>query len=200
MDSEGSELVAKTTFPKRLYALVNNPDYQGIINWNKAGDQIIINNPNEFSEKVLAGSEYFPSNYASFVRQLNMYDFHKERLGKGRVFKDCKADIFYNKNFLRDRPSLLRNVRRKTPGQTHDSHNINEDKQNQIQVCPNNYLPNYLPMDRERVYSKIAEEPTHSNNNYNTTGNNYNPHGKARKVSKHILNTLYTNFLKTVSN
>jgi heat shock transcription factor 1 len=49
------------------------------VSWNEDGTAFIVKKVNEFSEHVLP--KYFKhSNFASFVRQLNMYDFHKNRI------------------------------------------------------------------------------------------------------------------------
>lgn len=55
-----------------------NPMYSHIISWNEDGSAFRVKNITEFSELVLP--KFFKhSNFASFVRQLNMYDFHKTR-------------------------------------------------------------------------------------------------------------------------
>lgn len=107
-DKDNDDLASVCAFPRRLYAIVNNPENHTIINWNDKGDHFIIYNPNEFAEKILTRREFNSANYASFVRQLNMYDFHKV---KNRLKE--KSDTFYHKYFLKDRSSLLKNVRRK---------------------------------------------------------------------------------------
>lgn len=185
---EGEDLLYISAFPKKLYNIVNNPNNQGIISWNKTGDQFIIHNPTEFSEKILSGSDFVSSNYASFVRQLNIYDFHKV---KNRI-KD-QSNTFCHKFFLKDRPSLLRHIKRKVV-----SNSNSEDVMNQF-----NYTS--IP-DRDN------EQPInqHSIQNTNLIGNKQLISGestcapnckqvKENKFNKHILSALYSNFLKSVS-
>ena len=43
----------------------------------------------------------------SFVRQLNMYDFHKKK-------RSTKEIVFYHESFVRDQPELLPAIKRKT--------------------------------------------------------------------------------------
>lgn len=107
-DKDSDDLISVCAYPRRLYTIVNNPENHSLINWTESGDHFIIYNPTEFAEKILTQKEFNSANYASFIRQLNNYDFHKV---KNRS-KD-KHDIFYHKYFIKDRPSLLRNIRRK---------------------------------------------------------------------------------------
>ena len=66
----------KKTFLSKLYDILNNTTYKEIIYWNKEGKGIIIANVNEFSTMILP--KYFRSStYSSFVRQLNLYGYHK---------------------------------------------------------------------------------------------------------------------------
>jgi len=66
----------KKSFLSKLYDILNNTTYKEIIYWNKEGKGIIIANVNEFSTMILP-KYYNHSNYSSFVRQLNLYGFHK---------------------------------------------------------------------------------------------------------------------------
>ena len=65
-------------FLLKLYEILNNEDYNKIIHWSKNGAYIIITNIHALTKKILP--IYFNhQNYSSFVRQLNMYNFHKIR-------------------------------------------------------------------------------------------------------------------------
>lgn len=181
-------------FPKKLYHIVNDPKNQSLISWNKTGDQFIIFNPAEFSEKILASSEFSSSNYASFVRQLNMYDFHKV---KSR-FKE-QANTFCHKYFIKDRPSMLRYIKRKSQLPTNAEPALAE---NQIQLMK----PSFQYQD----YNKNAgtSSGAHGHDAWDNSMTNINcpdlvnaseKDSKKTKVSKHLLSALYTNFLKSVS-
>ena len=65
-------------FLLKLYEILNNNDYSKIIHWSQNGSYIVITNIHALSQKILP--IYFNhQNYSSFVRQLNMYNFHKIR-------------------------------------------------------------------------------------------------------------------------
>lgn len=62
-------------FLLKLYEIVDDNSTNEIISWLN-GDQFIIHDPKEFSKVVLP--KYFKrANFPSFIRQLNLYDFHK---------------------------------------------------------------------------------------------------------------------------
>jgi hypothetical protein len=54
-----------------------NPE-QPLISWSKAGDVFCIFDPIKFSQVILP-LHFKHNNWQSFVRQLNMYGFHKVR-------------------------------------------------------------------------------------------------------------------------
>lgn len=95
-----------TSFLQKLYDMLSNESISNIIAWDSDGTEFVIFNMNEFAEKVLP--IYFKhSNFASFIRQLNMYDFHKIR-------SNSQEHIYKHHLFLRGRPDLLKEIHRKT--------------------------------------------------------------------------------------
>ena len=65
-------------FLLKLYEILSKDEYSKIIRWSQNGAYIIISNIDALSKKILP--IYFNhQNYSSFVRQLNMYNFHKIR-------------------------------------------------------------------------------------------------------------------------
>ena len=72
--AHGSKVV-QTAFIHKLYSMLEDKSIEHLITWSGNGDSFIMSPSNEFS-KVLA--QYFKhTNISSFVRQLNMYGFHK---------------------------------------------------------------------------------------------------------------------------
>lgn len=67
--------VVQTAFIHKLYSMLEDRSIQHLISWSNNNDSFVMSPSNEFS-KVLA--QYFKhTNISSFVRQLNMYGFHK---------------------------------------------------------------------------------------------------------------------------
>lgn len=72
--SQGSKVV-QTAFIHKLYSMLEDPSIRHLISWSNTNESFVMSPSNEFS-KVLA--QYFKhTNISSFVRQLNMYGFHK---------------------------------------------------------------------------------------------------------------------------
>eukprot|EP00122_Pirum_gemmata_P018721 Pgem_evm1s17540 len=56
--------------------MVEDPSIDEWISWNETGDGFVLKNTEVFCKDVLP--QYFKhNNFATFVRQLNMYDFGK---------------------------------------------------------------------------------------------------------------------------
>lgn len=60
----------------KLQRFVNDPKCDHLIRWSDNGESFIVIDEDEFS-KTLIPDLFKHNNYASFVRQLNMYGFHK---------------------------------------------------------------------------------------------------------------------------
>jgi len=102
-----------TSFLNKTYEIVNDPTNSVTVAWTTDGMGFTINSVPDFVEQILP--RYFKhSNFASFVRQLNMYDFHKSRE------QGCE-NVFRHPSFLRGRRSLLRDIRRKSTEITSES-------------------------------------------------------------------------------
>jgi hypothetical protein len=67
--------VVQTAFIHKLYNMLEDRSIQHLISWSGTNESFVMSPSSEFS-KVLA--QYFKhTNISSFVRQLNMYGFHK---------------------------------------------------------------------------------------------------------------------------
>ncbi|CAK66535.1 unnamed protein product (macronuclear) [Paramecium tetraurelia] len=87
------------------FNLFKHSDYDDIVSWNDNGDGFQVKDINIFQNDILPN--YFKhSNFASFVRQLNMYDFHK-----------TEKNSFKHKLFKRNQKELLPQIKRKVNDQ-----------------------------------------------------------------------------------
>ena len=93
-------------FLAKLFDIVSNPHFTHIICWTKKGDSFKVLNESVFCQQILA-FHFKHSNMSSFIRQLNMYDFHKRQ-----KTRDCL--VFYHDFFKRDNRHLLQQIKRKT--------------------------------------------------------------------------------------
>jgi len=101
-------------FLTKLWKMVDDPQTESLISWNDEGNSFVIHNPNDFSSSLLP-FYYKHSNMASFVRQLNMYGFHKVvAVDSGGLKSERVEDMeFAHQFFLRGHEHLLENIKRK---------------------------------------------------------------------------------------
>jgi hypothetical protein len=96
----GLERKKASNFLYKLYDLINGKKYINDINWSNNGNSFIIKNYENFCYKIMPkifGLQLF----SSFHHQLNCYGFIK-----------INEQEYYNKNFTRDNPYLLLNIKR----------------------------------------------------------------------------------------
>ena len=107
-------------FVYKLFRMVSDPDYQHLISWNRNGTSVMVCNFDEFAKEVL-GKHFKHSNFSSFIRQLNMYGFYKvNKTPRGhRQSVDTQIWEFSHPKFLRGRPDLLDDIRRKALDSEH---------------------------------------------------------------------------------
>ncbi|CAG8553607.1 10452_t:CDS:2 [Diversispora eburnea] len=106
--------MSSNTFVHKLYNMVVDKQYQHLIAWNYTGSSFIVCNIMEFSRDVLP-KHFKHNNFSSFVRQLNMYGFHKvNKSPRGhRTLAENQIWEFSHPKFLRGRSDLLDDIKRK---------------------------------------------------------------------------------------
>lgn len=98
-------------FVQKLSSFLDISKNTDLIRWSDRGDSFIVLDEDEFA-KTLIPELFKHNNYASFVRQLNMYGFHK-RVGlsdnsmKASERKNKSPSEYYNPYFKRGHPNLL---------------------------------------------------------------------------------------------
>ncbi|KAB8627239.1 hypothetical protein FH972_026072 [Carpinus fangiana] len=98
-------------FIQKLSSFLDNNNNTDLIRWSQDGNSFVVLDEDEFA-KTLIPELFKHKNYASFVRQLNMYGFHKKvglsdnsmRASEKRAKSPSE---YYNPYFKRGRPELL---------------------------------------------------------------------------------------------
>ncbi|WWD16186.1 hypothetical protein CI109_100611 [Kwoniella shandongensis] len=105
------------SFLTKLYALLEQPEYQYIIRWDETGETIIIESPEELADKILP-VVYKQSRFASFSRQLNIYGFNRKLSLRNveRGICDPDASTWSHPFLRRDSPQEdIINFKRRVP-------------------------------------------------------------------------------------
>ena len=104
--------VSKTepSFLSKLYQILNDKEYISYIHWSQDGLSVIISDPTGLSKKVLP-KFYNHHNFASFVRQLNMYNFHKIRTDPKSNEQKYIHDEFYKGKSLKEIQEIRRKIK-----------------------------------------------------------------------------------------
>ncbi|KAJ2803062.1 Heat shock transcription factor, partial [Coemansia helicoidea] len=108
--------IAVTPFLNKLYNIVDDSASDDLIRWSAEGNSFVVVRHEDFAKEVLP--HFFKhNNFSSFVRQLNMYGFHKvPHLQHGGLIADspdAECWEFSNEHFQRGKPDLLHYIHRK---------------------------------------------------------------------------------------
>ena len=117
-----------STFLRKLFDIVNKGLHPEIVAWVSDGKSFEIKSKEKFVTKILP-VHFKHSNMNSFVRQLNMYDFHKVRRSSEEI-------IFQHPFFLKDRADLLVMIKRKTNASYMDSKQLKSSTANKLINLP----------------------------------------------------------------
>lgn len=92
-------------FVLRLYEMISNTKNSETLAWTDSGTSFAIVNTDNFTLKLLK-KHFKNKNYSSFVRQLNLYGFRKQR-DTGEIH------VYAHEYFLKDQPEVLCQVNRR---------------------------------------------------------------------------------------
>lgn len=103
MKTRKNNKLQPTSFIKKTFKILSKNKHSYIISWSDDGLSFIIKDQQAFTKNILP--QFFKHrNFASFNRQLNMYDFHKTKE---------ESLEFTHPLFQRNNESLLVNIHRK---------------------------------------------------------------------------------------
>ncbi|KAF2195300.1 heat shock transcription factor 2 [Zopfia rhizophila CBS 207.26] len=97
--------------------MLENPTDENVVRWGNEGDSFVVLENEKFTKHILP-KHFKHSNFASFVRQLNKYDFHKVRHNNeenGQSPYGAGAWEFKHPDFKANNKDALDNIRRKAP-------------------------------------------------------------------------------------
>lgn len=104
-------------FVRKLYKMLEDPSYESIVRWGEGGESFVVLENEKFTKLILP-KHFKHSNFASFVRQLNKYDFHKVRQNNEDNTPSPygpNAWEFKHPEFQANKKDSLDNIRRKAP-------------------------------------------------------------------------------------
>ncbi|CAF0825869.1 unnamed protein product [Rotaria sordida] len=128
-----------TAFLAKLWALVNDSSCDDLIAWDPSGGSFHVYDQSRFAREILP--RYFKhNNFASFIRQLNMYGFRKMSTIEHGSLKNERDDIeFAHPNFIRGQDSLLELIKRRAP-ETQQKPNLQGGSNPSSALVSANYL------------------------------------------------------------
>ncbi|TFK64861.1 hypothetical protein BDN72DRAFT_881277 [Pluteus cervinus] len=167
MDHTRDDTMPSTAdFVKKLYKMLEDKSVEDVVSWSPDGDSFIVKDMNEFTKTVLP-KMFKHSNFASFVRQLNKYDFHKVKTGDSDQYGE-QSWTFRHPDFSADKREGLENIKRKVPGARKQA-----QEQAQAQASP----------------SVSASTPYHSHrphHHHHSTGHPLSPSPSPSMSSSHL--------------
>lgn len=106
----------KNSFLLKLFHAISNESYYDIIRWEEDGKSFEIVDDLKFCKEILP-SIFKHNNFSSFIRQLNMYNFHKT---------SGNRNIFSHPMFVKDKPENLLMIKRKKPNLSNKKNRLND--------------------------------------------------------------------------
>ena len=166
------------TFLLKLYEILKTKSYYQYINWSEDGKSIVIKDITGLTKKVLP-KFYKHHNFASFVRQLNMYNFHKIR-----STSSSNEQIFQHEKFVKDITiDVVKNIKRKIHENLDCINNLN-----------NEIISNNINEENLNKYINFVSNENNSNNNIVDNGNNNNLNKNVKVVLSYLLKKTNENY------
>jgi len=104
-----SPILSTKNFPETLYDIISVVDYSHIIAWLPHGRVFFIHDRQRFASEIL--TRFFDgAKFKSFTRRLKRWNY-------ARVPRGPEMGAYYNPNFKRDQPDLVRKMRYRKEGE-----------------------------------------------------------------------------------
>ena len=133
-DINKSGITHSSRFLMQLYQILEDKNNEKIIHWGNDGKYFIIENLYDFTEKILP-KYYNHNNYASFVRQLNKYNFHKLKITPNE-------NAFQNSLFIKGQKNIISNILKKKKNKN-DMNIVNDNTTCLVKYKKNNFLNDF---------------------------------------------------------
>ena len=133
-DINKSGITHNSKFLMQLYQILEEKNNEKIIHWGNDGKYFVIENLYDFTEKILP-KYYNHNNYASFVRQLNKYNFHKLKISSNE-------NAFQNSLFIKGEKNIISNILRKKKNKK-EMNICNDNVTCLVKYKKNNYLNDF---------------------------------------------------------
>ncbi|KAF3921393.1 hypothetical protein ABW21_db0200128 [Orbilia brochopaga] len=156
-------------FVEKVATFVNDEHNHDIIRWSDDGDSFVVLDEDRFSKELIPGV-FKHNNFASFVRQLNMYNFHKK---VGMTDGSLKASMdgqkarleYEHKYFKRGHPDMLFLIEKPKTGRKSKGsgskklENVKEESDDDL-ISDDDHYDN----DRSGVAPRLIEDAPLGNN------------------------------------
>ena len=144
------------SFLSKLYDILNNHNYNNVISWDKDGKKVVISDVVKLCKDILP-KFYKHRNLSSFIRQLNLYGFHKYK-GIMESLEIYEHETF-NKNITKEEiKQITKKARHNQMVKNLDTY-INSNKEEELKEKDS--LP--LPEDKVLDYLTIKVEENNKN-------------------------------------
>lgn len=103
-------------FVRKLFGILERCEYPDIVRWTEKGESFVVLDTGKFTTQILP-NHFKHSNFASFVRQLNKYDFHKVKKSPEERQNSQYGELsweFRHPFFTIHNEEALDNIKRKT--------------------------------------------------------------------------------------
>ncbi|KAK2768703.1 Heat shock factor protein 2 [Arachnomyces sp. PD_36] len=181
-------------FVRKLYKMLEDPSYSQIVRWGDENNSFVVLECEKFTKSILP-KHFKHSNFASFVRQLNKYDFHKVRQNNeenGQSPYGPNAWEFKHPEFRANSKGSLDNIRRKAPAPRKPAQLAEDCVPTQQMDLMNQQL-----VAQQQQIQQLSDRCAQLNNNHNVVLQEVSRVQKTVLSHQHVI-TQVMNFLHSV--